>query len=347
MLWSMRASLRYYIGRFSKPMSEIAADAQSPLLRQLLLNFFLPEVPGWFAISLLALVADGQMGLLDRGCPGFIDPMEARYRSLGGQVQYKARVNKILVESGTAVGVVLADGAEHRADIIVAAGDAHNAVFQLLGGQYGAAEWEARFREWSLVRPVVMITYGVNASFEGQPHLVQLLFKEPLSVGPQTVPGLAVRFFNYGTVFAPPGKTVVQVMLEVGWEYWSELREKDREAYKAAKEALASEVLRRLEIHFPGLSGSVEMTDVATPQTMWRYTGNYQGAYMGWLPSGKQLMSRIPRTLPGLRNFYMAGQWVSPGGGVPPSIYSGRQLVQVLCHNERRPFVTTSPAAGS
>jgi phytoene dehydrogenase-like protein len=48
----------------------------------------------------------------------------------------------------------------------------------------------------------------------------------------------------------------------------------------------------------------------------------------------------IARTLPGLDNFYMAGQWVMPGGGVYPVLYSGRHAVQLLCHQDGRPFVT-------
>ena len=44
---------------------------------------------------------------------------------------------------------------------------------------------------------------------------------------------------------------------------------------------MAGEVLERLERHYPGLSGQVEVTDVATPYTTWRYTRNDRGAYEG------------------------------------------------------------------
>jgi len=32
-----------------------------------------------------------------------------------------------------------------------------------------------------------------------------------------------------------------------------------------------------------------------------------------------------------LEGFYMAGQWVMPGGGVAPCLYSGRHVIQLLC----------------
>lgn len=51
----------------------------------------------------------------------------------------------------------------------------------------------------------------------------------------------------------------------------------------------------------------------------------------------------LPKTVPGLRNFYMAGQWVEPGGGIPPVLYSGRNVVKILCKKEGRPFRTLMP----
>jgi phytoene dehydrogenase-like protein len=62
---------------------------------------------------------------------------------------------------------------------------------------------------------------------------------------------------------------------------------------------------------------------------------------MGWSPTAKVLMSKMEISLPKLSNFYMVGQWATPGGGVPPSLISGRNLIQVLCHREHRPFKTT------
>jgi phytoene dehydrogenase-like protein len=61
---------------------------------------------------------------------------------------------------------------------------------------------------------------------------------------------------------------------------------------------------------------------------------------MGWQLTRKTLTELVPRTLPGLENFYMAGQWVLPGGGVPASIYTGRNVLQILCKREGKEFKT-------
>jgi phytoene dehydrogenase-like protein len=49
----------------------------------------------------------------------------------------------------------------------------------------------------------------------------------------------------------------------------------------------------------------------------------------------------IQKTLPKVQNFYMASQWVEPGGSVPLVALSGRNAVQMICHNDRKMFVTT------
>ena len=135
---------------------------------------------------------------------------------------------------------------------------------------------------------------------------------------------------------------LLQVALESGWDHWSQLRG-DLSAYQAEKNRVAAEVLERLETRYPRISGQVEVADVATPYTTWRYTLNQNGAYMGWLPTPEVITSIVRRTLPGLDNFYMAGQWVVPGGGVPPCLYTGRHAVEILCYREAKPFRTTLP----
>ncbi len=364
-MWGMRQVFKYLTGKYAQPMSEYAQSAHDPWLRVFLTGLFLPEVPAWFVFMVLALMADGQMGLLAGGCPDFILPIEQRYKALGGQVTYKATVEEILVEDtplpvsgrgrgrfpsphrggargGVAVGVRLADGSEQRADVVVSAADGYSTIFKLLGGRYVDEKTKERYRTWKLIRPAVMVSFGVARTFPDEPHFIAIMLQNPFVVGNQKIEGLMIRIFNYSPRFAPPGKTVVQVSFETEWDYWNDLQ-KDRPRYEAEKERVAAEVLARLEAYFPGIKSQVEVTDVATPYTTWRYTLNYKGAYMGWLPTPETIMTAIPRTLPGLANFYMVGQWVLPGGGVPPCLYSGRHVVQILCRRDGKPFTTTMP----
>ncbi|UCG82873.1 MAG: NAD(P)/FAD-dependent oxidoreductase [Dehalococcoidia bacterium] len=329
-----------FLGSYSRPVADYVRDVNSPLLRRVLVNLFLPEVPVWFVLMLLALLADRQIGLLAEGCPGFVRPIEERYKALGGEVTYRATVEVILVEKHRAVGVRLADGTEHLADVVVSAADGRSTIFDMLGGRYVDKKIQERYRSWPLIRPWVMASFGVAREFPDEPHFSLIMLKEPIPLGHKVINDLYLRVFNYSTKFAPPGKTVIQASFETEWDYWENLQ-KDRPAYDAEKQRVAEEVLARLEAHHPGLSPLVEVSDIATPYTTWRYTLNHRGAYEGWLPTAKNITTFIPRTLPGLSNFYMAGQWVMPGGGVPPCLFSGRHVVQILCKGDKKQFVTS------
>lgn len=348
LFWGMRRILKYYGGRYNKPVDEYAKYFHNHSIRRILLNLFMPDVPVWFVLMLLALLADKQMGLIEGGSWDFVRALEKRYKELGGEISYNSTVDEILVEDNQAVGIRLpaeasaqaglASGSEHRADIVISAADGYSTIFKMLGGKYLGKKTEERYRAWKLFDPFVMASFGVNREFKDEPAINLVTVKEPFTVNNHQVKHFSLRVFNYSAKFAPAGKTVIQAMFETKWHFWADLH-KDRPLYDAVKKKIADEVLKQLEILYPGISSQVEMTDVATPYTLWRYTRNYQGAFEGWVPTPEVIRTQIPRTLPGLSNFYMAGQWVMPGGGVPPCLYSGRQAIQLICHKDNKRFI--------
>ncbi len=52
------------------------------------------------------------------------------------------------------------------------------------------------------------------------------------------------------------------------------------------------------------------------------------------------MTASMRKTLPGLDRFYLAGQWVGPGGGLPSGAMTGRQVVQSMCHDDGKAFST-------
>ena len=110
-----------------------------------------------------------------------------------------------------------------------------------------------------------------------------------------------------------------------------------------SKRKPVDEVIASLEQRFPGVAAQVEMRDVATPMTWERYTGNWRGSFQGWRETTKTLRMRMSKTLPGLESFYMAGQWVEPGGSIPTAVMSGRNVTQMICKRDKKGFATTTP----
>ncbi|MHA1480140.1 MAG: phytoene desaturase family protein [Candidatus Thorarchaeota archaeon] len=336
--WQMRGLMKYMMGKWNLPVKKYVERVKDPLFNEILRLMFLPEVPMWFIVMILSQLASGQMTLLEEGSLSFIKAIEQRFLNLGGAVNYNSEVEKIIVKDDKAIGIRLKDESEYFADYIIPAMDGHSVIYDFLEGKYVDEKIEHRYTKWELGRPLVMINFGVTRKFEEVPSLLFLKTDPPITIGDSDLDGIMVRIFNYGKGFAPSGKTVVQVEFEHEWAYWYNLRTSDRDAYRKEKDRIASESLKRLETHFPGISEQVEVTDVATPYTMWRYTRNLEGAYMAWLPTSKLMTLRLRKTLPGLEGLYMAGQWAMGMGSVPTAIYSGRQAIQLVCHHDGKKF---------
>jgi len=339
-MWKLRRALRFLGGSYNLPNKEFGERFKNEAIRRMMTHLFLPEVPMWFILFMLSLLANRQMGLLKESCHDFVDSLVERNRELGGEISFDATVKEIIVENDRAVGVRLENGKELRADAVVSAGDGTTTIFKLLGGKYMGKAIKERYENWKQLRPLVTLSFGLKREFKGEAPLRFLLLKEPMKVGNVTIDGFPIRIFNYGDHFAPPGKSVFQALFITDWKYWNDLLQ-NREAYQAEKKRFCDEALARLEPHYPGITSQVDIVDMATPHTTWRFTLNHEGAFMGWAPTPKALRTMFKKTLPGLENFYMAGQWVVPGGGVPPCFYSARHVIQILCKRDGKPFATS------
>lgn len=269
-----------------------------------------------------------------------------RYLDLGGTICYESQVEKILVEDDKAVGVRLVDGSEHRAGRVISAADGHTTIFKMLDGKYLDEITRQAYEKWPLFPPLLFVGLGVKRTFTDIPQSVSgmsFALRQPVEIAEAVRERLPVHIFNQDPTLAPEGKTSLVVMMPSKYEYWHEFAQ-DKVAYQEKKDQVARTIVTLLEQRFPGISQQVEMVDVATPLTFERYTGNWKGSFEGWLITPENsftVMRPMRQTLPGLQNFYMTGQWVVPGGGLPTGVVSSRGLLQMLCKEDKKKFQTT------
>ena len=170
-----------------------------------------------------------------------------------------------------------------------------------------------------------------------------IYFDEPITVGGKVRNRATIQHYCHDSTMAPSGKSVITVsFMKNNYSYWKKLYD-EGESYKVEKQQLVDAVIDQLEKRYSGIKKQIELVDVTTPVTYERHTGNWQGSYMGWGDTTKALGKLMKRTLPGLDRFYMAGQWVYVGAGVPGAVMSGRHLMQIICKTDRKSFVTSVP----
>lgn len=337
-----------YMGVFRKwgkmTIGEFANKFKNPFMREAMQIFFYPDMSVMGLIFTIAWLHTKSAGYVIGGSMELSRGIEKRYLDLGGTINYKSKVDKILVENDCATGIRLADGNEHKADLVVSAADGYATMFEMLEGKYIDDKVRGYYDNLPIFQPLVYIGLGVNRSFKELPEIVSgLMFPldEPISIAGKEEKWLPAHIYNFDPTLAPEGKTVLTVMYQSTYSDWKTLSE-DRPRYKEEKERICNAVIAALDKRFPGLAEQVEMRDVATPITFNRYTGNWQGSFEGWLITPETMNMRMNKTLPGLKNFYMSGQWVEPGGGIPGGATSGCHVVQLICKGDKKEFRRTT-----
>lgn len=328
--------------------ADFSARLKDPLLKEAIEEMWIPEFSMLFMLFTFAYLHNKNAGYPVGGSMPMAEALEKRFIGLGGRISYNRRVEKVIVENNRAVGVRFDDATEEYGSRVISAADGYTTIFKMLDGRYSDEKISEMYGKWPLFYPLIYIGIGVARTFENEPFSVagfSFQLEEPVMIGDSVRTRLPVRLYNHDHMMAPAGKSVMTIMLQTDYDYWKEIAA-DREHYLMKKKEIGETVIKLLEQRFPGITDQVEMIDVATPLTFERYTGNRKGSFEGWLltPSNSYvLLKPLSQTLPGLQGFYMCGQWVEPGGGLPTAIMSGRRLVRRLCREDGRKF-STQPA---
>ncbi len=311
-----------------------------PLIKNFFAGGDVNQLSALALIISLAWMGARDAGYVVGGAQAIIRLIEARLASLGGRVRFGAKVERILVEGGAAVGVLLAGGETIKADWVISAADGHSTVYNLLGGNYVDETAAKPYSDFELFPSYLQVSLGVALDLHNLPGFLVRVLPSPLEVDPGTVlDQLSFRFFHFDPTFAPEGKTAVTCSLATrNFAYWENLRQDTPEKYRAEKHRVAQTVIGVLEKRVPGIRAAIEVVDVSTPATVIRYTGNWQGSMEGWLLTPKTGVRPLARTLPGLSKFRMIGQWTMPGGGLPSGPMTARPAIQAICKQDRVPF---------
>ena len=345
-LWKALPYGRQYFKWINISIVEFAARFKNPLLRAVMSRIFLPDMAMLFGIFTFAWMNKKDAGYPIGGSLNFARLIEKCYLELGGKIHYRARVKKITTndnDPAVADGIILEDGTRLAADLVISAADGHATIYDLLDGRFKDNKIEGYYTKFPLFPSYLQVSLGIARTFENEPSLLYLPVKPELEIDPGTTTDyIGLRIFNNDPTLAPAGKTVINATLSTyNYTYWQELKKGDPKQYLAEKSRIAEAVIDVLEKRFGNVRTNLEMTDVSSPVTVMRYTNNWKGSLEGWLLTKQTGFMSMKKTLPGLKNFYLIGQWVEPGGGVPTALRSGRNVAQVICHKDGRRFATT------
>ena len=286
-------------------------------------------IMGWYFRKNAGYPIGGSLGVAER--------MKSKYESLGGEFLFKKEVEEIIVENGSAKGVKLTDGTILRADYVVSAADGYTTLFKLLKGQFKSPKLDHVYSKWILFTSMVQVSFGINKELHTD-YSIQVVQACGEKIGSTELKhNYRILNYNFDPTMAPEGKSCIIIRFDSPYDLWEKL---DKEAYNEEKKRIEEDAKKILEKHYPGSSQHIEVCDIATPLTTIRYTGAWRGSYEGFIPTPKNVIDQLDQRIPGLDHFYLAGQWLFPGGGIPPSVQSGKWAIQLICRDEKRKFVS-------
>jgi prolycopene isomerase len=230
--------------------------------------------------------------------------LDARIRELGGEVQYNTRVDEILVQGGSVVGVLTSQGDRIETRHVIANASPTLVYNHLVSPQsevpaVALKECNARLNGVS----AVVVYLGLDASLEELGlHEYSYFVYANMDTGEmyETFKTLdapkvqAVLCLNNALPdCSPPGTSIVSITTLYHADAWQHLSPRE---YVRAKNQAASDLIADFErATGTSLRDHIEEFEVATPQTYARYTGAYRGSIYGYEPEPWD--SLIPRMM--------------------------------------------------
>jgi len=261
----------------------------------------------------------------------------------GGAAEFGRLATDILVEDGRAVGVrhervaTNEDARIDRCAHVVANAAIPQVADSLLPLPYGKELHD----EIADLEPgpsllILYLAFEPIPSEIGNEYYSTFVYSEEVDTFADTSPPhgdsygrRGYAFVDYSQVDAdlsPSGKSVGSMVTLDYLSNWTGLTD---EEYGEKKAFVKKVLLRRLEALVPGIRETVVHSEIATPQTIKRFTLNPGGEPYGFAQTPSQTFDKreIPSPLP---NLSFASAWTTPGGGFPGAMSSGYRAAREL-----------------
>jgi all-trans-retinol 13,14-reductase len=264
----------------------------------------------------------------------------------GGEVRTLSPVERIVMRDGTASGVVLADGSEIEAPIVVSNADYRRTVEHLIGPDHlapGTTRWaHDAVMTLGLVCVYVVVDIaldGPNTNYFVFPdYRTDELYEEldggslPRGDVPFAYVALASRKDPGNPELCPPGHTNFQIMTLAprGNEFWGvDTGPADggtyrrNETYRARKDRLTEQLLDAAERVLGPFRDHIVHVEMATTLSHERYTHSTGGTSYGFMHSPEQSGEHRPHHRTEIPGLWVVGANTVSGHGIAGAMSGG------------------------
>lgn len=341
LMWASKSTFKLFKAFQGMDTNDLMASFKHPLIRCMISDFCTKESLAHSFPMAYGNFTGGDGGVPKGGSRAMARRMKQRFEELGGKTHVNANVVKVdLGDDGKATGITLADGRQVPADYVICACDPAYTFSHLLDESYMDPILREVYanREAYPVYGMFQVAFAVESDVDAIAGDV-VLDCSGLDSAPWISGRMSVKTYAYEPSFAPEGRQIVQVLMglsEDAWVYWSELYT-DEAAYHSKKRELAERVQRVVEERFAEYRGKMRILDVWTPVTYYNYCNAFKGYNQAFTITKRSRKNPYPSAyIRGVENVVLAGQWLSPPGGLPGAAIQGKFAVQRILKRERR-----------
>lgn len=273
------------------------------------------------------------------GYQAMSDAFAERFRELDGTLRLRARVKKILIERGKAVGIELETGEVVKGARVISNADTKRTFLELAGTDAVSGSFAANIQGLEQSVSGLVVHLGINKELPKSLHCGCIMAFPEYGIAEHQF-SLAERGriedklgkFGFGLsvtslkdpAAAPPGCHALDLIyMPAPYHYKNDWLRENKEEYVRLKEKLADNLIKAAETLIPDLARHIVVKDISTPLTYERYTGATGGAWYDAACTPEQsLLKRSPATTP-IKNLYLTGAKAFPGPGMFGAVQSG------------------------
>ena len=249
------------------------------------------------------------------GAQKFANSLKDYILNHGGKVLVNHKVNRILVENGRVVGVMVRDKV-FKAPIVVANVNAKTTFLELIEKSHLKEEFIEYIKGLKMSPSCFMVFLGIDMDLSSYPTLIKNIDENcEIVINSNADPSLA-----------PKGKASITILTLANYQ---DFPERGTDEYIRKKQEYSEAIIRKAEKVIPNLSKHVIVKDAATPKTFERYTSMPQGAIYSFDQSTgvKRPYFKTP-----IKGLYLANASTFPGGGIEAVTISGIICAHDICN---------------
>ncbi len=280
------------------------------------------------------------------GMQSWADVLAENFKSLGGELWLKSKVDKIITKAGTAVGVN-SSGKNYPADYVISASDFKKTFLKLLDDKtLILQELKEKIEKAPVSESFFTVYLGLNLPKEKMKEYLKIphVFYSDDNPDADIYNSSDEDFFEKTWVMlyspslmnaelAPKGKSSLMIQTMSSYKWMNNWGGGDRETYKRLKEKVKDSLISKTSAVIPDLKKYIELNDAATPLTYERFTHNTDGASSAWSWNpNKRFYETSIRThiKTPVKNLYIGSCWATQIGGVPSAIKAAQECVKEI-----------------